>query len=91
LDLIHRPSLPIRTYVEVSGAGRLSAASAARPLGVTAQLAEARGMLRAAVPAQNWEAVYAEVQRLQNERGIPLLAALHDVYARVAAGWMPSA
>src|SRR5690348_13248224 len=31
-------------------AGGLPAASAARPMGVTAQLAEARGMLRAAVP-----------------------------------------
>lgn len=48
-------------------------------------------MLRAAVPAANWQAVYAEVQRLQNERGIPLLAALHAVYAKIASGWMPSA
>lgn len=60
-------------------------------MGVTAQLAEARSMLRNAVPAENWQAVYAEVQRLQNERGIPLLAALHAVYARIASGWMPSA
>jgi hypothetical protein len=84
--------LPIRFHVDVSPvAGGLPAASGARPIGVTAQLAEARSMLRAAVPAGNWEAVYAEVQRLQNERGIPLLAALHAVYARVAAGWMPRA
>lgn len=59
-------------------------------MSVTAQLAEARGMLRAAVPAQHWEAVYAEVQRLQSERGIPLLAALHAVYAKIASGWMPA-
>ena len=60
-------------------------------MGVTAQLAEARSMLRAAVPAANWEAVNAEVARLQTERGIPLLAALHAVYAKIAAGWMPGA
>ena len=60
-------------------------------MGLTAQLAEARTMLRNAVPADHWRAVNAEVQRLQTERGIPLLAALHAVYARIAAGWMPSA
>jgi hypothetical protein len=58
---------------------------------VTAQLAEARRILRAAVPAENWDAVQAEVQRLQSERGIPLLAALHAVYAKIASGWMPAA
>ena len=79
-------------HVDVSAvAGSTPAASAARPVGVTAQLAEARNMLRAAVPADSWDAVLAEVQRLQNDRGIPLLAALHAVYARIAAGWMPSA
>lgn len=60
-------------------------------MGVTAQLAEARSMLRNAVPAQHWEAVHAVVRRLQDERGIPLLAALHAVHAKVAAGWMPPA
>lgn len=65
-------------------------AASARPMGVTAQLAEARGMLRAAVPADTWDAVYGEVQRLQNERGVPLLAALHAVHAKVTSGWMPS-
>jgi len=59
-------------------------------MSVTAQLAEARTMLRNAVPAENWAAVNAEVQRLQSERGIPMLAALHAVYAKIASGWMPS-
>jgi hypothetical protein len=62
-----------------------------RPNGPAAQLAEARAMLRAAAPADSWEAVNAEVQRLQNDRGIPALAALHAVYGRLAAGWTPSA
>jgi hypothetical protein len=48
-------------------------------------------MLRAAAPADSWDAVNAEVQRLQNDRGIPALAAMHAVYARLAAGWTPSA
>ena len=48
-------------------------------------------MLRAAVPAERWEAVSAEVRRLQDERGTPLLAALHAVHAKVAAGWLPPA
>ena len=58
-------------------------------MGVTAQLAEARRMLRAAAPAESWDAVLAEVQRLQNEQGVPLLAALHAVYAKIASGWQP--
>jgi hypothetical protein len=88
--LISRLGLPIRLHVDVSAtAGALPAAP--RPMGVTAQLAEARGMLRAAVPPERWDAVYDEVRRLQDERGIPMLAALHAVYAKIAAGWMPPA
>jgi hypothetical protein len=60
-------------------------------MGVTAQLAEARSMLRRAVPPDRWDAVSAEVQRLRDERGVPLLAALHAVHAKVAAGWLPPA
>jgi hypothetical protein len=90
--LTFRAVLPIRSPVDVSAVtGALPAASAPRPTGVAAQLAEARSMLRAAVPADRWDAVHAEVQRLQNERGIPMLAALHAVSARIAAGWMPPA
>jgi hypothetical protein len=58
-------------------------------MGVTAQLAEARHLLRAATPDHSWDAVLAEVQRLQNEQGVPLLAALHAVYAKIASGWRP--
>ena len=62
-----------------------------QPNTAAAQVAEARRMLRAATPDDSWDAVIAEVQRLQNDRGIPVLAALHAVYARLAAGWTPSA
>jgi hypothetical protein len=47
--------------------------------------------MRAAAPADSWDAVTAEVSRLQNEKGMPLLAAMHEVYAKLAAGWQPRA
>jgi hypothetical protein len=59
-------------------------------MGMTAQLAEARRVLRAAAPDGSWDAVLAEVQRLQHENGVPLLAALHAVYAKLASGWRPA-
>jgi hypothetical protein len=58
-------------------------------LGVSDQLAEARRMLRSASPPASWDAVMAEVQRLQHDQGVPLLAALHAVYAKLASGWRP--
>ena len=60
-------------------------------MGVTAQIAEARRMLHDAAPGDSWEAVLAEVRRLQNEQGVPVLAALHAVYAKLASGWQPGA
>jgi hypothetical protein len=71
----------------VAGGG--PAESGAGPVSVTTQLAEARRMLRATAPPDSWDAVLAEVQRLQNEQGVPLLAALHAVYAKLASGWQP--
>ena len=71
-------------------AGSGSAASRARPMGMTAQLAEARRMLRAASPDDSWDAVSTEVRRLQDERGTPLLAALHAVHAKLVSGWRPA-
>jgi hypothetical protein len=62
-----------------------------RPNAAAAQIAEARRLLRAAIPAGAEDAVLGEVQRLQDERGAPLLAALHAVRARLATGWTPSA
>ena len=60
-----------------------------QPLGVTAELAAARTKLREAAPSGRWDAVVAEVQRLQHEEHMSPLAALHAVYARLAAGWVP--
>jgi hypothetical protein len=60
-----------------------------QPQGVTAELAEARAKLRDAAPSGRWDAVVAEVQRLQHDEHMAPLAALHAVYARLAAGWVP--
>ncbi len=57
--------------------------------GVTAELAEARSQLREATPSGQWEAVLAEVSRLQFEQRMPPLAALQAVYAKLASGWIP--
>jgi hypothetical protein len=59
-------------------------------MGVTAQLAEARRILRAAAPHDGWDGVLAEVQRLQDERGAPLLAAMHAVHIKLVSGWRPA-
>lgn len=62
---------------------------AVQPVGVSAELAEARAKLREAAPSGRWDAVVAEVQRLQHEEHLAPLAALQAVYRRLAAGWVP--
>ena len=57
--------------------------------GVAAELAETRALLRQATPSANWAAVLAEVGRLQVEESMTPMAAMHAVYARIAAGWLP--
>ncbi|MCW2531187.1 MAG: hypothetical protein JWP62_757 [Blastococcus sp.] len=58
-------------------------------IGVTAELAAARTKLREAAPAEHWDGVLAEVQRLQNEERMAPLASLQAVYAKLASGWLP--
>jgi hypothetical protein len=58
-------------------------------IGVTADVAQARARLREVAPPDRWEAVLAEVGRLQVEESMPPLAALHAVLAKLAAGWQP--
>jgi hypothetical protein len=60
-----------------------------QPQGVTAELAEARTKLREAAPSGHWDAVVAEVQRLQHDQHMSPLAALQAVYAKLASGWLP--
>ena len=58
-------------------------------VGVSAQLADSRKQLRRAAPPDRWDAVQAEVRRLQLEQGMSPLAALQAVYAKLASGWVP--
>ena len=76
--------------MEVEPVGRVPAPR--RPLqvvGVTADLAAARTKLREAAPDGTWDAVLAEVSRLQNEQHLSPLAALQAVHAMLASGWRP--
>ena len=57
--------------------------------GVSAELAQARTKLREAAPSGRWDAVLAEVSRLQMQEGMSPLDALHAVYAKLASGWVP--
>ena len=59
------------------------------PTGVTAEIAAARKQLREAAPADSWEGVLAEVQRLQSIEHMSPLDALQAVYAKLASGWLP--
>jgi hypothetical protein len=81
--------MPVEIQVGSSTSGRSGGRAAPAPLGVTAQLAEARARLRAVTPPAAWEAVLAEVQRVRTERSVTLLAAMRLVHDRVAAGWVP--
>ena len=58
-------------------------------VGVSAELAEARTKLREAAPSGRWDAVVAEVTRLQYEQRLSPLAALQAVHAKLASGWVP--
>ena len=66
-----------------------SARTPVQPMGITAQLADARSKLRDAVPSKHWQGVLAEVSRLQFQEKMSPLAALHAVYAKLASGWLP--
>jgi hypothetical protein len=55
-----------------------------QPVGITAGLAEVRKQLREATPSGQWDAVLAEVNRLQYQQRMSPLAALQAVYAELA-------
>jgi hypothetical protein len=76
--------------VEAVGAVPSSPRRPVQPFGVTAELAGTRTKLREATPPDRWDAVQAEVHRLQFEQGMSPLAALQAVYARIASGWVPT-
>ena len=76
--------------MEVKAVGAVPAPrNPVQPVGVTAELAEARAKLREVTPSAHWDGVLAEVSRLQYEQHLPPLAALQAVYAKLASGWVP--
>ena len=76
--------------VEVEAVGSVpSPRRPVEPVGVTAELAEARKQLREATPSGHWDGVVAEVARLQYDQHMSPLAALQAVYAKLASGWVP--
>jgi hypothetical protein len=60
-----------------------------QPVGVTAELAETRKRVREVTPNGHWDAVLAEVHRLQYDLHLSPLAALQAVYDKLASGWVP--
>ena len=78
--------------MEVEGVGAIpSPRRPVQPVGVSPELAEARTKLREATPSGRWDAVLAEVNRLQYEQRMSPLAALQAVHAKLASGWVPPA
>jgi hypothetical protein len=75
--------------MEIEGVGTAAAPRQPQPMGVSAELAEARSQLRAATPPGSWDAVMDEVHAVQAKEHVSLLTALHMVFARLAAGWTP--
>lgn len=73
----------------VTGVQRSHAPLASQPMGISAQLAQARQQFRAAMPAASWDDIVVEAKKLQEERGITLLAALQIVYEKLLTGWVP--
>lgn len=75
--------------MDVDPAGFVPTPRAPTTTGVTAELAAARKQLRDAAPADAWQGVLAEVQRLQTVQHLPPLEALRTVYGKLASGWLP--
>jgi hypothetical protein len=76
--------------MEVEGVGAVpSPRRPMQPIGITAELAETRAKVRQESPPGRWDAVQAEISRLQLEQGMSPLAALQAVYAKLASGWVP--
>jgi hypothetical protein len=75
--------------MDVEPVGAVPTPRAPVPTGVTAEIAAARKQLREVAPADSWEGVLAEVQRLQTIEHMSPLDALQAVYAKLASGWLP--
>jgi hypothetical protein len=65
------------------------AARTVQPQGVSAAIADARAKLRAATPPDRWDAVMAEVTRVQVDQSASMLQAMQIVLRKMAGGWTP--
>ena len=60
-----------------------------QPMGVSAQLADARAKLKDAAPPDRWDAVMDEVSRVQIDQSASMLEAMQIVLRKLAGGWIP--
>ena len=59
-------------------------------VGVSAEIAQARRMLKLAAPPDRFDAVLAEVARIRTEGSVSLIEAMHAVVKAMANGWVPA-
>ncbi len=59
-------------------------------VGVSAEIASARRMLKMAAPPDRLDAVLVEVARIRTEGSVTLVEAMHVVYQAMANGWAPA-
>lgn len=76
--------------VSVTPINAVNPVPAARAPEPQTPLAAARTALRQAVPAGQWDAVMAEVTRLQVSTSASPIQAYEAVLAKLAAGWTPA-
>ena len=74
----------------IAGVSQPRSLVAPRPIGVSAQFADARARLRSIAPQGSMDCLVTEAKRLQAELGISPLEALHEVSRKVANGWLPA-
>lgn len=75
---------------QLSGVNMPRPVVAPRPIGVSAQFADARAKLRAIAPQGSIDGLFEEARRLQAHSGMTPLQALHEVYRKLADGWLPA-
>lgn len=74
----------------IAGVGQQGSLVAPQPIGVSAQFADVRAKLRAIAPQGSVDGLFDEARRLQAKTGMTPLQALHEVYRKVANGWVPA-
>jgi hypothetical protein len=76
--------------MSVTAIGGMGFVPASNSPGLPGPVAELRTKLQQCAPDGKWNAVMAEVARLQDEASATPLQAYEAVLAKLAAGWLPS-